>query len=94
MKIDERKALNTQKPQSEKVYETKADVSARTAKTPSPALQDGVALEGQDQLRALVVHPRAGHPRLPIDHPALNDRAAASSGGMGAAPCSPSGISS
>ena len=32
MKIDERKALNTQKPQSEKVYETKSDVSSRTAK--------------------------------------------------------------
>jgi anti-sigma28 factor (negative regulator of flagellin synthesis) len=59
MKIDERKALNTQKPQSEKVYETKADVSARTAKTPSPALQDGVALEGQDQLRALAMTPSA-----------------------------------
>jgi anti-sigma28 factor (negative regulator of flagellin synthesis) len=57
MKIDERKALNTQKPQSEKVYETKADVSARTAKTSSPALQDGVALESQDQLRTLAMTP-------------------------------------
>ena len=57
MTIDERKALNTQKPQSEKVYETKADVSSRTAKNPSPALQDGVALEGQGQLRALAMTP-------------------------------------
>jgi anti-sigma28 factor (negative regulator of flagellin synthesis) len=59
MKIDERKALNTQKPQSEKVYETKADVSSRTAKNPSPALQDGVALAGQDQLRVLAMTPSA-----------------------------------
>ena len=59
MKIDERNALNTQKPQSEKVYETKADVSSRTAKNASPALQDGVALEGQDQLRALAMTPSA-----------------------------------
>jgi len=59
MKIDERKALNTQKPQSEKVYETKADVSSRTAKNSSPALQDGVALEGQDQLRILAMTPSA-----------------------------------
>jgi anti-sigma28 factor (negative regulator of flagellin synthesis) len=59
MKIDERKALDTQKPQSEKVYETKSDVSSRTAKNPSPALQDGVALEGQDQLRALAMTPSA-----------------------------------
>ena len=59
MKIDERKTLNTQKPQSEKVYETKADVSSRTAKNPSPALQDGVALGGQDQLRTLAMTPSA-----------------------------------
>ncbi len=59
MKIDERKALNTQKPQSEKVYETKSEVSARTAKTSSPAQQDGVALEGQDQLRTLAMTPSA-----------------------------------
>ena len=59
MKIDERKALNTQKPQSEKVYETKADVSSRTAKSSSPALQDGVALDSQDQLRALAMTPSA-----------------------------------
>ena len=59
MKIDERKALNTQKPQSEKVYETKSEVSSRTAKNPSPALQDGVALEGQDQLRTQAMTPSA-----------------------------------
>jgi anti-sigma28 factor (negative regulator of flagellin synthesis) len=60
MKIDERKALNTQKPQSEKVYETKANVSSRTAKNSSPALQDdGVALNSQDQLRALAMTPSA-----------------------------------
>ena len=59
MKIDERKALNPQKPQSEKVYETKADVSSRTAKTPSPARQDGIALESQNQLRALAMTPSA-----------------------------------
>ena len=59
MTIDERKALNTQKPQSEKVYETKADVSSRTAKNPSPALQDGVALDSQDQLRTLAMTPSA-----------------------------------
>ena len=59
MTIDERNTLNTQKPQSEKVYETKADVSLRTAKNTSPALQDGVALEGQDQLRVLAMTPGA-----------------------------------
>jgi anti-sigma28 factor (negative regulator of flagellin synthesis) len=59
MKIDERKALDTQKPQSEKVYETKTDVSWRTAKNSSPALQDGVALESQDQLRVLAMTPSA-----------------------------------
>jgi anti-sigma28 factor (negative regulator of flagellin synthesis) len=59
MKIDERKAVNTQKPQSEKVHETKTNVSSKTAKNPSPALQDGVALEGQDQLRALAMTPSA-----------------------------------
>ena len=59
MKIDERKALNTQKPQSEKVYETKSEVSSRTAKNSSPALQDGVALEGQDQLRMQAMTPSA-----------------------------------
>ena len=59
MQIDERKALNTQKPQSEKVYETKADVSTRTAKTSSPVLQDGVALGSQDQLKALAMTPSA-----------------------------------
>ncbi len=59
MKIDERKALNAQKPQSEKVYETKSEVSSRTAKNSSPALQDGVALQGQYQLRALAMTPSA-----------------------------------
>ena len=59
MKIDERNALNTQKPQSEKVYETKAEVSSRSAKSSSPAPQDGVALQGQDQLRALAMTPSA-----------------------------------
>jgi len=59
MKIDERNTLNTQKPQSEKVYETKADVSSRTAKTSSPALQDGVALAGQEQLLVLAMTPSA-----------------------------------
>ena len=59
MKIDERKALNTQKPQSEKVYETKPEVSSQTAKKPSVAGEDGVALESQDQLRALAMTPNA-----------------------------------
>ncbi|HYV63637.1 MAG TPA: hypothetical protein VE958_13230 [Bryobacteraceae bacterium] len=59
MKIDERKALNTQKPQSEKVYETKSEVSSRTAKKPSAAWEDGVALKGQDQLRVLALTPTA-----------------------------------
>ena len=59
MQIDERKALNTQKPQAEKVYQTRTDVSPRTAKLPSAALQDGVALGGQDQLRVLAMTPSA-----------------------------------
>ena len=59
MKIDERKALNTQKPQSEKVYETRSEVSTRTAKTSSQAGEDGVALGGQDQLRVLALNPTA-----------------------------------
>jgi len=59
MKIDERKALNTQKPQSEKVYETKSEVSSRTAKKPSAAWVDGVALKSQDQLRVLALTPTA-----------------------------------
>jgi anti-sigma28 factor (negative regulator of flagellin synthesis) len=59
MKIDKHKTLDTQKPQSEKVYETRTDVSSRTAKTSSPALQDGVALESQDQLRVLAMTPSA-----------------------------------
>ena len=59
MKIDERKALNTQKPQSEKVNETKSQVSPRTAKQSSAAREDGVALESQDQLRVLAMTPSA-----------------------------------
>ena len=59
MKIDERKALNTQKPQSEKVYETKADVSSRPAKKNFAGGEDGVALEGQDKLRVLAMAPSA-----------------------------------
>ena len=57
MKIDERNAVNTQKPQSEKVYETKADGFSRAARPASPGLQDGVALNGQDQLRARAMTP-------------------------------------
>ncbi|MBZ5633029.1 MAG: hypothetical protein LAO55_07865 [Acidobacteriia bacterium] len=59
MKIDERKALNTQKPQSEKLFETKAEVSSRTGKTSSTAGEDGVALGSQDQLRLLAMTPSA-----------------------------------
>jgi anti-sigma28 factor (negative regulator of flagellin synthesis) len=59
MTIDERKALNTQKPQSEKVYETKPNVSARTANKSSAAGEDGVALAGKDQLRLLAMTPSA-----------------------------------
>ena len=59
MKIDERKALNTQKTQSEKVYETKPGVSSKTAKNSSAAGEDGVALGGQDQLRVLAMTPNA-----------------------------------
>jgi anti-sigma28 factor (negative regulator of flagellin synthesis) len=59
MTIDERNTLKTQKSQSEKVYETKTDVSSKTAKTTSPAGEDGVALQGQDQLRALALTPSA-----------------------------------
>ena len=59
MKIDERKALNTQKPQSEKVYETKAEVSSRKAKKFAASGEDGVALQSQDQLRVLAMTPSA-----------------------------------
>jgi anti-sigma28 factor (negative regulator of flagellin synthesis) len=59
MKIDERKALNTQKPQSEKVYETKPEVSSRTATKSAAAGEDGVALSSQDQLRVLAMTPSA-----------------------------------
>ncbi len=59
MKIDERKALNTQKPQSEKVYETNAGVSSRNITKPRISGEDGVALSSQDQLRALALTPGA-----------------------------------
>jgi len=59
MKIDERKALNTQKPQSEKVYETNAGVSSRNTQKPFTSGEDGVALNSQDQLRALAMSPTA-----------------------------------
>jgi anti-sigma28 factor (negative regulator of flagellin synthesis) len=59
MKIDERKAVNTQKTQSEKVYGTKSDVSPSTAKKSSAAGEDGVALESQDQLRVQAMTPSA-----------------------------------
>jgi anti-sigma28 factor (negative regulator of flagellin synthesis) len=59
MKIDERKALNTQKPQSEKVFETQAEVSSRTPKKSFAAGEDGVALQGQDQLRVQAMTPNA-----------------------------------
>ena len=57
MKIDERKALNTQKPQSEKVYDTNAGVSSRSTKVSLTSGEDGVALSGQDQLRELALTP-------------------------------------
>jgi len=59
MKIDERKALNTQKPQSEKVYETNAGVSSRNTQKPFTSGEEGVALNSQDQLRALAMSPTA-----------------------------------
>jgi anti-sigma28 factor (negative regulator of flagellin synthesis) len=59
MKIDERKALNTQKPQSGKVYQATPEVSSKTAKQSAAAREDGVALGGQDQLRALAMTPSA-----------------------------------
>ena len=55
MTIDERKALNTQKPQSEKVYETKTGVSSGGVKKPAPGREDLVALDSQDQLRSLAL---------------------------------------
>ena len=59
MKIDERKALNTQKPNTDKVYETNTKVSRRTAKPASTAGQDGVALDSQEQLRLQAMTPTA-----------------------------------
>ena len=55
MTIDERKALNTEKPQSGKLYGTMPEVSSRTAKQSSAGREDDVALGGQDQLRALAM---------------------------------------
>ena len=55
MTINERKTLNTQKPQSEKVYGTKSEGYGKSAKSSSPTREDGVALQGQDQLRALAM---------------------------------------
>ena len=57
MKIDERKALNTQKPQSEKIFETSSGGSSRAAKKAYAGREDGVALGSQDQLRALAMAP-------------------------------------
>ena len=59
MKIDERKALNTQKPEATKAYQTKAEVSTRNAKLASAAGQDAVALNSQDQLRLRAMVPSA-----------------------------------
>ena len=59
MQIDERDTLNTQTPQSEKVYETQGEVSPRTAKKSFAAGEDGVALGGQDQLRVQAMTPNA-----------------------------------
>ena len=59
MTIDERKALNTQKPQSGKLYETMPEPVSKTAKQSVAAGEDGVALGGQDQLRALAMTPSA-----------------------------------
>jgi anti-sigma28 factor (negative regulator of flagellin synthesis) len=47
--------LNTQKPNTEKVYETNTKVSPRTPKPPSAPGEDGVALGTQDQLRHLAM---------------------------------------
>ena len=59
MKIDERKALNTQKPEAAKAYETKTEVSTRTSKLASEVGQDGVALNSQDRLRLRAMAPSA-----------------------------------
>ena len=59
MKIDERKALNTQKPQSEKVYETNPGTTPRNVKKSLSSGEDGVALTSQDQLRVLAMTPSA-----------------------------------
>ena len=59
MKIDEGKALNTQKPQSGKLYETLPETPSRSTSKPSESREDGVALGSQDQLRALAMTPTA-----------------------------------
>ena len=59
MTIDERNALNTQKPQAAKLYETMPDTASRPAKQSVAAGEDGVALGSQDQLRVLASTPSA-----------------------------------
>ena len=59
MQIDERKALNTQKPEATKALDTKSQVSTRTAKPASAQGQDGVVLTSQDQLRLQAMVPSA-----------------------------------
>ena len=59
MKIDERKALNTQKPEATKAFETKSQVSTKSAKPASAPGQDGVVLNSQDQLRLQAMVPSA-----------------------------------
>ena len=58
MKIDERKALNTQKPQSEKVYQTKPEVSSKAAKKSSAAANCGTtnAVRSTDTRRVPRLH--------------------------------------
>ena len=60
MTIDERKALNTEKPQAGKLYETMPDTASKAAKQSVAAGEDGVALGSQDQLRVLASTPSAG----------------------------------
>ena len=59
MQIDERKALNTQKPEATKAFETKSQASTRSAQPPAATGQDGVALDSQDQLRLRAMAPSA-----------------------------------
>jgi anti-sigma28 factor (negative regulator of flagellin synthesis) len=62
MKIVEREALKTEKPQSEKVYETSKAASrrAKTAAEPSAPREDGIALNNQEQLLALATSVSSG----------------------------------